>query len=233
MKAILFFLLLFASTLSLASKAVQSLDLLKQKIEQYLLTTLSSQEGSNIQVQVEQIDDRLRLKACAESSLQVFNPFPTSTSRASTIGVRCSAQDNHWTVYVPVKIRIQKSVIIAKRPLPKGVKISSEDIEIQEIDSNLLKQGYFTRSEEVIDHLTKTSIAQGSAINPTYLKTESLIHKGEQVSIEAVNEVIHVSMSGIALNDGSEGDVIQVKNLSSKKIIEATVSGKQQVRVTL
>jgi flagella basal body P-ring formation protein FlgA len=39
-------------------------------------------------------------------------------------------------------------------------------------------------------------------------------------------------MDGIAMNEGALGDSVKVKNLSSKRIIEAQVTGKKTVKVT-
>lgn len=233
-QVILIFSLVFASNFLEAAESVQSLDILKNKIEQYVMASLSSQQqDSKIQVTVDKIDSRLKLKPCTETNLEVFNPFPTSTARATTMGIRCQANDNRWTIYVPVRVNIHKSVLVAKRTLPKGTKISKDDIDIEQMDVSQLKQGFFTQPEQVIDQICKTSISQGNAIAPPLLQTASLVHKGEQVTIHALNEYINVSMEGVALSEGGVGDTIQVKNLSSKKIIEAEITAKHTVKVPL
>ncbi len=101
------------------------------------------------------------------------------------------------------------------------------------MDISLLKQGYYTKMEDIIGLVCKQNLIQGSAFNPAILQTAVLIHKGEQVRIQAISEMLNVSMEGIALNDGSLGDTIKVKNLSSKRIIEAQIQARKQVRVAI
>lgn len=231
-QTILGILLIFASAF-LQAEQKQSLDLIKQKIERYVLNELADQHSDNIQVSAEKIDPRLNLKACEDAELEVFNPYKTPMINTSTLGIRCIEQDTHWTLYVPIRISLSKRVIAAKRALPKGTQITAADIVKVKMDVSHLKQGYFTQKQDVVERVCKHNIPEGTAFNAFNLQSAVLIHKGEQVSIQAVNEMINVSMHGVALNDGALGDMIRVQNLSSKRVIEAQVSGTKQVRVTI
>ncbi|WED44530.1 flagellar basal body P-ring formation chaperone FlgA [Legionella cardiaca] len=226
------FLLFFVSQILFAEES-QSLDLLKEKIENYVLTSLATEQNSKIQVTVDRIDSRLKLKPCAENHLEVFNPYSIPMLRATIMGVKCQESVNRWTLYVPIKVTVQKPVLVAKRPLTKGTMITENDLEIMEVDISQLKQGYFDKVEQVINQVSKTNVAQGSAITPLLLQAAVLVHKGEQVAIQAISDSFVVSMEGIALTDGAAGEMIRVKNLSSKKIIEAQVSATRQVKVPL
>ncbi|WP_231861990.1 flagellar basal body P-ring formation chaperone FlgA [Legionella hackeliae] len=227
------FLLFFTNHVLRAQDIAQSLDLLKEKIENHVLASLATQKNSKIRVEVDKIDSRLKLKPCQDNHLEVFNPYQIPLIRVNTMGIKCQEPENRWTLFVPIKITVQKPVLVAKHPLNKGSLINEEDLEIQEIDISQLKQGYFDKTETVVNQACKTNIAQGSVITPQLLQAESLVHKGEQVAIQAITDNFSVSMEGIAMNEGAAGDVIRVKNLSSKKIIEAQVSARGQVRVSL
>ncbi|HAT8858854.1 TPA: flagellar basal body P-ring formation protein FlgA [Legionella pneumophila subsp. pneumophila] len=230
-KCILSFFLIFAST-SLFSESSQSLELLKNKIEQYALNELSNYTEGKIQVTADNIDPRLNLKVCDDNKLEVFNPYQTPMLNTSTMGIKCLEENNHWTLYIPVKITIFKSVLVAKRALLKGTKISNSDIYQTELDVQKLKQGYFTDSKELIGLVCKHDITPNSPLNPFNIELAKLVHKGEQVSIIAAHDNLTVSMDGIAMDEGALGDSVKVKNLSSKRIIEAQVTGKKTVKVT-
>ncbi|WP_287007837.1 flagellar basal body P-ring formation chaperone FlgA [Legionella sp.] len=181
----------------------------------------------------EKIDPRLNLKACKESELEIFNPYKTPILHTTTIGVRCREPDTHWTLYIPLKISLKKWVLVTNRPIPKGTQLSDNDFDKLKIDVSQLKHGYFSDVQEIRDQVCKQNLAEGAIVTPFNLETPLLIHRGEQVSIQAVNEMINVSMNGIALNDGALGDTIKVQNLSSKRIIEARISANKQVKVTI
>lgn len=194
--------------------------MLKEKIEQHILASLATQQDSKIQVTVDKIDSRLKLKACQDDHLEVFNPYQIPVIRANTMGIKCQETENRWTLFVPVKITVQKFVLTAKHPLLKGTLINEDDVEIQEVDISQLKQGYFDKTSDVINQACKTNIAQGNVITPHLLQAEPLVRKGERIAIQALSENFSVTMEGIALNDGAAGDLIRVKNLSSKKLLK-------------
>lgn len=211
----------------------QSLEILKEKIEHHVLNELASQNNGDMRVTTDKIDSRLNLKACPEGKLEIFNPYQTPLLKTTTMGIRCQSTDTHWTLYVPIRIYMQKQVFVANHPLAKGSLLTEQDINTAKIDISQLKQGYFTKKEEVIGQYSKQNISEGAVLNSTNLQMALMVHKGEQVAIQALSDMINVSMSGIALNDGRIGDIIQVRNNSSKRLIEAQVSARKQVRVAL
>ncbi|WP_298622934.1 flagellar basal body P-ring formation chaperone FlgA [uncultured Legionella sp.] len=231
-KSILSVLIFFASISSYAEPA-QSLDLLKNKIESYVLNELSTHTQGRVQVQADKLDPRLNLRACAEEKLELFNPYQTPMLSTNTMGIKCMEENNHWTLYVPVRINVLKTVLVAKRALIKGKRITSDDIYPIEMDTQRLKQGYFTDSRELIGLVCKHDISPDNPLNPYNIELAKMVHRGEQVTIVASDEGLSVSMGGIAMSEGALGESVRVKNLSSKRVIEAEVSGNKTVKVTL
>lgn len=231
-KSILSVFLFFAS-FCLYAIQIQSLDLLKDKIEQHVLNELSGYTEGKVQVSANKIDSRLNLKACAEDQLSIFNPYQTPILSTSTLAVKCLEEDNHWILYVPIAITVLKTVLVSKNMLVKGTQVKEGDIYQTEMDTQKLKLGYFTDKKELIGLVCKHDVAADSPFNPYNIELAKLIHKGEEVTIVATNNNLTVSMPGIALNEGAIGDTVKVKNRSSKRIVEAEVSGEKRVKVVL
>lgn len=231
-KSILSVLIFFASFCANAAPG-QSLDLIKNKIEAYVLSELSTYAEGKIQVQADKLDPRLNLKACPEDKLELFNPYQTPMLSTNTMGIKCQEEENHWTLYVPIKISVLKTVLVAKRALVRGRRINSDDIYQVEMDTQKLKQGYFTDPRELIGLICKHDISPDSPLNPYNIELAKLVHRGDQVTIVASDDSLSVSMDGIAMSEGVLGESVKVKNLSSKRVIEAQVSGNKIVRVTL
>ena len=59
------------------------------------------------------------------------------------------------------------------------------------------------------------------------------VRRGERVSILATTAALQVRMEGEALSDGAIGEIIRVRNLSSRQEIEAQVVGPGQVQVRM
>ncbi|HHT0592690.1 TPA: flagellar basal body P-ring formation chaperone FlgA [Legionella anisa] len=231
-KCILSVLLFFAST-GLHAETIQSPEILTNKIEQHIRSELSSYKEGVIRVTADKIDSRLNLKACAEDQLVVFNPYQSPILNTSTMGIKCQENDNHWSLYVPVKITVLKTIYVAKRALIKGTRLSKDDIYQTEMDVQRLNHGYFTKKDLLIGQICKQNIPPNSPLNPHNIEAAKLINKGEHVSIVASDNNLTISMDGIALEEGSLGETIKVRNLSSKKIIEAQITDSKKVNVII
>ena len=231
-KCILSVLVFFAST-GLHADAIQSPDILTNKIEQHIRNELSSYKEGTVRVTADKIDSRLNLKACAEDQLVVFNPYQSPILSTSTMGIKCQENDNHWSLYVPVKITVLKTIYVAKRALIKGNRLTEDDIYQTEMDVQRLNKGYFTEKDLLVGQICKQNISPNSPLNPHNVEAAKLINKGERVSIVVNDNNLTISMDGVAMEEGSLGDTIKVRNLSSKKIIEAQITDAKKVNVII
>lgn len=216
-----------------ATSRYQSLSEIRHQVDLYMHNNISLDQGDHLAVEVGQIDDRLQLKYCPDGYLEVFNPYPEAVSQTNTLGVKCNAKHARWVLYVSVRTKIEKMILVAKRNLGRGHMISEDDIILARQDIVPLKYGWFTNKKEVVGKLCKQNIDINRAISPFLLTKETLVKRGEQVVIKADKGTIHISMSGKALGRGSQGDIIQVQNLKSKRIVQAEITGPREVRVTI
>lgn len=230
-KSILSVLLFFASAGFAAGEETQAPEVLTSKIEQYVLEELASYKEGKIHVSADKIDSRLSYQVCADNKLVVFNPYQTPILDTSTLGIKCMERDNHWSLYVPIRISILKTVYVASRSMMKGEPIGNADLYQAEIDIHKLKHGYFDDIDNLIGQVCKQNIAINAPYTPHNIELAKIIHKGEKVAIITTNSTLTVSMDGIAITEGSMGETIKVKNLSSKKVIEAQIAGKKKVTV--
>jgi hypothetical protein len=60
-----------------------------------------------------------------------------------------------------------------------------------------------------------------------------MVRKGDKVAVTAQNEFMSIQVDGIALANARLGETTQIKNSQSKKIFGATVTGKNQLSITL
>jgi flagella basal body P-ring formation protein FlgA len=77
-----------------------------------MLNQLVGQAEGKIKVTAGKLDPRLKLKACADERLEIFNPYDSSLLNSTTMGIKCTEDTNHWTLYIPVKVSVLKEVLI-------------------------------------------------------------------------------------------------------------------------
>ncbi|RUR11961.1 flagellar basal body P-ring formation chaperone FlgA [Legionella sp. km772] len=234
-KSILSIFLIFASTCLWAEteSAVQSLSAIQYKIESYMLNQLVGQAQGKIKVNVGKLDSRLKLRACADERLEIFNPYDSALLNSSTMGIKCTEETNHWTLYVPVRVTLLKEVLLNKRALRKGETLTDKDLYRAEMDAQKLKQGYYTDLKDLNGLVCKKDLPPDTIITPYQIESAKMVLKGQEVSIVAIAGSLKITMDGIALSDGVLGDVIKVKNTTSHKIIEAQVAGNKKVNVAI
>lgn len=183
------------------------------------------------EVSVNRLDPRLRLADC-DVPLQAELESPAQPVGRVTVRVSCNGQ-SPWTVFVPGQVRLYRDVIVASRPLKRGVALSAADVALVEHDVGLLTQGYLTDIAHIEGKKVTRATLPHQVLTPAHLELADAINKGEQVVITAQAGAISVKMPGEALGSGAPGQQIRVRNLSSGRVVKARVAGPGQVEVAM
>lgn len=181
------------------------------------------------EVSVGRLDSRLKLAAC-DLPLETYDSPNGLSGGRGVVGVRCTGS-KPWKIFVPVTIALMADVVVSRRPLTRGQVLSANDLMLSEADVSRLHKAYFTDLNDVIGLRSKRAIGAGKTLHAGILKREKLVRRGKTVAIVANVSGLQVSMRGKAMGDGSQGDQVRVKNLSSGRIISGTVAGNGLVRV--
>lgn len=199
--------------------STQSLQAIQDAVNTYVQTTLVP--GGNYQINTLQIDPRLQLPQC-EQKLDIFAQSGEIKPGRNTIGIRCAGA-NQWTIYSTVLIKSFEEVLVLTKPLNRNETISLDHLTTETRDTSTLQQGYISNPEEVINKQATRSVPAGSIITRMHYAEPTLIKRGESVNIQSGKAGLLITTTGIAMMDGIKGQQINVKNASSKRIIQATV----------
>ncbi|PCJ31086.1 MAG: flagella basal body P-ring formation protein FlgA [Gammaproteobacteria bacterium] len=217
-------------SLSLSAGTLQSVSSIEQAAYEYALDNAQAQYD-NPQVAMNSLDSRLRLQAC-ESSLNVFSKVVNSGLGNQTIGVSCLSPVA-WTVYVPVKVKVFKHVVVVVKTLTANQLITAEDIALKPWDISSLRQGYFSSIKSLVGQESISTIGVGRIIKKRSVRAPKIIRRGEHIMLVAQAGSMQVKMSGTALEDASLGQRVKVKNSSSKRIVEGVVNAAGIVYVSM
>lgn len=196
--------------------------------KKFLSQTIS---GGRIEYRAANIDNRLSMPHCLTPL--VFDS-PKSNARAGRRVIKVSCKDKkNWSVFIPLTFTYWQQVVTAKHLISRNTVISADDIEITEQALIYQASDYRSNMNQVIGQSAKRTIAAGQAISQQTLKPARWIKRGDQVTIIASSPRIEIKMSGMAMNDGSQGQQVSVRNKSSKRIIKAVVVAPGEVRPLL
>ena len=180
---------------------------------------------------VDALDPRLRLARC-ESPLHAFVAGDGQLREHTTVAVRCESTAP-WGLYVGVALASQVPVLVARRALARDAVPAAADFALTTRRLPGLSSRYLSDPAQLAGQRLRRAVAMGEALDADALSTDPIVHRGQQLTLLARANGMDVRVAAIALADGRADERIRVQNLSSQRIVEATVRSSQLVEVPL
>lgn len=145
-----------------------------------------------------------------------------------SISVECH-DEQYWKIRTQATVDIYANLLVAKQNLERGKTLSSQDFSLKRTKLIARRLDYFTDPQTITGYSTRKKIVAGTVLTSRMLDAPLLIKRDDIVSIVAKSTVLTATTQGIALEDGKESESINIRNLSSGKIIRAKVINKHTV----
>ena len=121
-------------------------------------------------------------------------------------------------------------VVVAARGLRRGETIDADMLRLDKQRIDRLNGPFFATAELLGKEVTR-AVGAGQAIEQAHIGAPAVIHSGDLVRIYARKGALNISTQGQARTDGRLGETIQVKNITSNKLIHCRVDGPGTVSV--
>lgn len=216
------------ATLAIEEGSFLAPEKIQNSVTRFLESKLRHQY-ENFKIDILPMDPRLKLNQC-KSPLRIFSPPGQSQIGPLSVGIRC-AEPKPWLIYMRANVSILESVVVAKKFLKKATLIKSTDIELKEMDLSKIHHNFFLETKDVIGKELKRSIAAGNILRAQNLIIPKAVKRGEQVIIIAKNKGMQIRMNGTALSDGILGQKVAVRNASSNRVVQGTVTSPGIIQV--
>jgi flagella basal body P-ring formation protein FlgA len=165
--------------------------------------------------------------------------------RVEPRGLQFDHGSNHWSANLlivsegevitafPAAGRFDKLVEIPvlKRAVRNGQIIEAEDIEIRDIPVLQTRGDTVTDIGSLIGKSPSHSISPSRPIRVHEIAQPAMIKRNSVVQMHYRSGSMEIITSGQAMEDGAKGEFINVKNLASKKIVQAMVADNGHVSV--
>ncbi|CAM3753124.1 flagellar basal body P-ring biosynthesis protein FlgA [Vibrio aerogenes CECT 7868] len=198
---------------------------IRKTAENYALQKLEFPAGGKIAATAAPLDNRIQASDCP-TGLNAFSSSKRGSASNITVLVECKAEN--WRVYVPVRLKIKIPAVTANHPLSRGQIITQQDVSVSMVDLLRFRQQGFSSINQVIGAKVKRNVTLNDMINNHDI---CIVCRNDKVVIKAVKNGLTITTHGIALSDGIQGEQIKVKNNKSKRVIDAKVSGINEVTV--
>jgi len=211
-------------------REIESHQNIRESVKQFLTSKSVEYQLDDINIQVGQLDHRLKLTKCSELlSVQMRNDTMPGNM---TVEVSC-VTNQPWKIYIQASVHAYKPVYVAKSPILRGERIQPGSVKLIKRNITSLRGQYINDITALEGTLAKRMISKGQIVSPAHLIKSKLIKRGESVTIIAETSGITVRMKGKALNDAAAGEQVRVKNTNSKRIIEGIAIKRGQVKVNM
>lgn len=168
-----------------------------------------------VEVSVGQLDSRIRLAPCAR--MEPFLPPGMRLWGRGYIGMRC-VEGAHWSVMVPVTVRIYGKALVAAQPLTAGLPVGENDVREEEIELTRETTPPITDRSLLAGKTLARGLMPGQPLRIEYLRVPPTVAAGDPVKIELVGTGFSVAASGQALSPGGEGQTVRVRTEAGRML---------------
>jgi flagellar basal body P-ring formation protein FlgA len=121
---------------------------------------------------------------------------------------------------------------VLTRAVLKGDVITAADLSLERRRRSDLGQDVVSDADKLIGNSARRALPKGLVLREADIQRPELVERNANIIMLHEQPGLQLSMRGKALQAGALGDTIQVQNISSKKIVEAIVTGPGRVKVT-
>ncbi len=153
------------------------------------------------------------------------------TSLSNRLTPRVACEGLGWQVYVPVELTVNIPVVVTARSLSRGQRLVPADLSLAMADVSALRHGHYDSPSDLTGYEVARNLTKGTVVTPYIAKPPVMIERGDRVIIIATGTGLSVQTEGEALREGSAGQQIPVRNLTSRQTIHAYVRSKGVVEI--
>jgi flagella basal body P-ring formation protein FlgA len=133
--------------------------------------------------------------------------------------------------WVKADVRIFEEVVVSSQPLVSNEIVTGKEVRLERRDVSTLNARPFYRLDEVVGQQVTRAIAVNETLTHRNLNRPTLMRRGNAVMLVYDTGDVRVEMPGTAEENGRAGELIQVKNPSSGKLLRGRVLDGRTVRI--
>lgn len=181
-----------------------------------------------MEVQMGQLDSRLRLAACAR--VEPYLPAGSRLWGRTRLGLRCLEGAVPWNVFLPITVRAYGPAWVAQGNIPAGKTLSAEDAAPAEVDWAEDSAPVFANAQDFIGMVTARPLTSGQALRQNMVRPPALFTAGSPVQVMVNGGGFSVSGSGKAMAAAGEGQQVRVR-MDNGRLVTGTVNASGVVQV--
>lgn len=120
---------------------------------------------------------------------------------------------------------LNRDVLTFTHPMNAGDIVTGEDMQYSSVVAMTAGADLPSGAQVAVGKIVRYPIRQGAIVRLTDLTSPTVVKRAETVEVTWAANGLSLTMSGTAQKDAAIGDLIQIQNPTSKKMIDAVVTG--------
>jgi len=152
-----------------------------------------------------------------------------------TVRVRARILVDGRTAYqalLSYNIKTFQDVVVASGNIARGELLSPENSTLERREIRDFSFGFFTDLRKTYGKMAKSNIRAGATLTAKQIEAPPVVGRKSIVNVVYQSGRVRISLKGIAEDAGAPGDLIRVRNLTSRKQLWCQVVNRDTVQVT-
>ncbi len=124
-----------------------------------------------------------------------------------------------------------REVPAAKRPLNKGAVVSESDLMMARLNVHQIPRDVILDRSQIVGMETAKDLNSGELFRSSKIEQPAAVVPGDRVTMVYRKGLLEATAKGIAIDSGSIGQTVRIKNESSKRIVSGTIKEQGLVEV--
>lgn len=156
----------------------------------------------------------------------------TPTTRMNVAFRILCGDETQGELQISVHCTLMREVLVSNRRIDRNASVYPADFDMQVRDVLDISAGTPVPADANLDgYEFKGSVGAGHVLIWRDIVIKPTLRRGQVVEAVADEGFMHVAVKAVALEDGREGDIINVRNLSSNKELQARIINERTVQV--
>lgn len=208
-----------------------------QTIKDAIRNTLAGQRGlgnaADLQVTLDQPLHAIHVESTASGSLQATRLLysPTAQRFDITMVVPGSASMRETPLRLTGTVIETAEVAVLSHSLKRGDIIRNSDLVLERRPRAELGDDRIGQIALAVGSAAQRQLRRGQALRQSDLMKAEIVQRNAMVTLVYEAPGIMLTMRGKAQQSGAEGDVVNILNLQSNRVLQGTVTGPDRVTV--
>ena len=134
-------------------------------------------------------------------------------------------------MYLKAHIEVYRPVVVAREPIRRGSPIRQSQLDMRTAKLSTMSGQGFPEPAAAAGMVARRDISPGAMLTTDNVELPLLVRRREDVLLKYKSSTVMIAMKVRARTEGRLGEVIEVENTGSRKVLNAIVTGPGEVEL--